>query len=217
MIIPKNIKAVIFDMDGLLIDSEPVWDEADKVILGKRGHKRTDEITLKILGTGNKQTIETYKEEFGITDSTEELMEERMISFYEILEEKLSLMEGAQELIKKFSAAGKKLAIATSGSHKEKIGWMLDHLEVTQYFSVIVTGQDIKQNKPAPDIFLKAAKELGYPPVEGLVLEDAPNGVRAGKAAGMRVFGVNKDPNIAKELKKMGADKVFSSLSEITI
>lgn len=217
MKIPSNIKAVIFDLDGLLIDSEPSWAEADKILLGKRGYVPTEEIFLKRLGTGIKQTIEIYKEEFGLTEDTQSLIDERLILFFEILEKNLALMTGARELIAELYSANMKLAIASSGPYENNIDGIVNKLEIKKHFSVILTGEDAKNAKPAPDIFYLAVERLGISSRESLVLEDAPNGVIAGKAAGMTVYGVNKDKNIAKELKKAGADEVFDSLSEITL
>lgn len=217
MKIPERIKAVIFDLDGLLIDSEPSWAEADKKLLGKRGYTPTDGLFVRRMGTGNKQTIEIYKNEFGINEQTQDLSDERLDLFYKYLESNLVLMDGAYDLIKKLFNDGKQLAIATSGSHKDKIDNIIKILGVESFFSVIITGQDIVNNKPAPDIFILAAKKLNVLPNECLVLEDAPNGVVAGKAARMVAYGVNKDSEIAQELKNAGADEVFSSLSEITV
>lgn len=217
MKIPDIIKTVIFDLDGLLINSEISWAEADKILLGKRGHTPTEELFVKRLGTGNKRTLEIYKEEFGMEDDLEKMTEERMELFYECLEKNLSLMDGAHDLITELFHKDKKLAIATSGSHRDKIEMILQKLKVDKFFSVVVTGQDVRHNKPAPDIFILAAEKLRNSPEESLVLEDAPNGVIAGKAAGMMVYAVNADKSIREELKRAGADQVFGSLSEITI
>jgi len=86
---------------------------------------------------------------------------------------------------------------------------------LSNYFSVIVSSDQVKKGKPYPDVYLFTAKLLFLEPNDCLVLEDTVNGVLAGKAAGMEVFGVNKDEKIKKELKNAGADKVFSSLLEI--
>ncbi len=217
MKIPKNINTVIFDLDGLLINSEISWAEADKILLGKRGHTPTEELFTKRLGTGNKRTLEIYKEEFGMEDDVDKMTGERMELFYECLEKSLSLMDGAHDLITELFRKDKKLAIATSGSHRDKIEMILQRLKIDKFFPVVVTGQDVRQNKPAPDIFLLASNKLKSLPEECLVLEDAPNGVIAGKAAGMMVYAVNADKSIREELKKAGADEVFSILSEITV
>lgn len=217
MKIPTNIKAVIFDLDGLLINSEIAWAAADKILLGKRGHTPTEELFTKRLGTGNIKTVEIYKEEFGIDEDTHKIAEERKVLFYEHLKNSLSLMEGAYELITQLYDKKYKLAIATSGSHRDKIEQILQMLKIASFFPVIVTGQDVEHNKPAPDIFLSAAKKLNVSSSESLVLEDAPNGVIAGKAAGMMVFAVNSDQSIREELKKAGADEIFKSLSELEV
>ncbi len=109
------------------------------------------------------------------------------------------------------------MAIATSGPHKKHLPLLLKKLKIASYFSAIVTAEDVKKAKPAPDLFLKAAEELDVNPADCLVLEDAPNGILAAKRAGMIGYGVNKNREVQKELKKAGADGVFSTLTEIKI
>ena len=212
-----NIKAVIFDMDGLLINSEPFWDKTDRELFQKRGYTVPSEVLVKRLGTGHKRTMEIIKEASGVTEDTDTLIKERLVIFYGLLEKNLVLMAGAKDLIYKLTKEGKKLTIATGGHSQEKVATLLRKMEIAQYFSVIVSGDDVARHKPFPDIFLLAAKNLQVEPGASLVLEDAPSGVQAGKAAGMTVYGVNKDVAIKERLKEAGADKVFTSLAEVDL
>jgi mannitol-1-/sugar-/sorbitol-6-/2-deoxyglucose-6-phosphatase len=216
-LITKNFKAVIFDLDGLIMDSEPLWTMADIQILSRRGHTLTDEIILKRLGTGMKGTIEIYKQEFKITEETDALIKERLIIFSKLLEEKLIAMDGLYYLLDQLSRLKIKLAIASGGPHKKNINKILQKLKIENYFPVIITGEDVVNHKPHPEAFLLAAEKLKINPSDCLVLEDAPNGITAARRAGMKSYGVNKDKKIQKELKVAGADKVFSSLAKIKL
>jgi HAD superfamily hydrolase (TIGR01509 family) len=213
----KNIKAAIFDFDGLIINSEPLWEMADMQILSKRGYTLTNKILLKRLGTGMKRTIEIYIEEFGIKEDANTLINERLEVILNLLEKDLVPMEGLYCLLDQFSRLKIKLAIASSGPFKKNVKKFLQKLKIEKYFSVVVTGEDVKNHKPHPEAFLLAARKLKINPADCLVLEDAPNGIVAAKGAGMKSYGVNKDKKIQEELKKAGANRVFSSLAEIKL
>lgn len=215
--IPSHIKAVIFDLDGLLIDSERFWDEADKVLLQKRGFTPTHELFLKRLGTGHLPTMQIYKDAFGMEESVESLSTDRLEIFYDILWKDLQLMEGAKELIENLKQADIALAIATGGHTQENLVRILKELNISSHFSFLVTGTEVQRQKPYPDIFLKAAEGLAIDPVDCLVFEDAPSGVKAAKAAGMMAWGVNKNAAAQKELEVVGADLVLHSLSEVHV
>ena len=211
----KDFKAVIFDFDGVIIDSEPIWDGTDAVFLAKRGAKYTKELKMRILGQGLGESIEIFKKEFGISGDTDELVKERRQIFYELALKDLKLIDDAKEFIEKISSF--KLAIATGGHKKEKVIEILSKFSLQNYFTVIVSSDEVENGKPHPDVFLHTAKILGVDPFDCLVLEESPNGVVAGKRAGMTVFGINKDDKIREDLKKAGADRVFESLTQISL
>lgn len=210
-----NFNAIIFDLDGLLLDSEPVWAKADIELLGKRGHVPTEELFITRMGTSNKRTMEIYKEQFGIEEDTQVLMDERLGIYARLLKDNLSLMDGAIELLKALSKTKIKLAIATNGSYKNSINLILQKLNIASFFLVVVTSEEVKNPKPFPDLFLLAANKLNVAPAKCLILEDTPSGIEAAKRAGMVVYGVNKNKEIQGKLKSSRADKVFSSLAEI--
>jgi len=215
--IPANTKAIIFDMDGLLIDSEPYWNKADEAFLEKYGISFTPEIIKKTLGMGQKEVMEYYQNGLGLEGDPQELIEERKELLYRFLLPDLQLMEGAEQLIERCFDDDYWLAIATAGHTQEKIKEILTKTNLQNYFPVLVSYEDVERGKPFPDIYLKAAEKLRLDPDKCLVLEDAPNGVKAGKEAGMNVFGINKDLKLQQALQEAGADQVISSLSEIVI
>lgn len=217
MIIPSYIKAVIFDMDGLMIDSEPFWAKADEVFLEGHEIPYTPEINLHIMGMGQREIIEYYKKEFGLTGETQELIAERKKLLYAFLLADVKLLEGVEVSIKALHKNAIPLAIATTGHTQEKTREILEKVGLETYFSIVVSGEDVKRGKPAPDIYVRTAELLGINTSVCLVFEDAPNGVKAAKAAGMVVYGVNKNEKIFNKLKEAGADEVFRSFKEVAV
>jgi HAD superfamily hydrolase (TIGR01509 family) len=211
-----NIKAIIFDLDGLVINSEVLWKLADEKMWAKRDCNVTSELFLKVLGTGLRKTVEIYKEEFRVKESTEALEKERVNLFSCLLGDKLEPMDGLYNLLERIPN-DICLAIGSGGPHKNNIEKILNKLKIKRYFRAIVTGEEVKKSKPDPEVFLLAAKKLKIKPADCLVLEDAPTGIVAAKRAGMMVYGVNKNKIVREELEKAGADKVFSNLGEVEI
>lgn len=210
-----GIKAVIFDLDGLLIDSEPVWDKAYKVLC--KVHKITPEnnIAQITLGMGLRECIEVYKKRLGLRGDTTKLLKEYRDIFYGLAlsDGNLRLLEGVRELLK--SCKNNQLAVATGGHTSKAAFDLLKKSQIDSFFEKVVSSDDVSKGKPDPEIYLFTASRISVNPRNCLVLEDAPNGVLAGKRAGMKVFGVNKDRKIKEDLEKSGADKVFSSLLEV--
>jgi len=217
MSIPSYITAAIFDMDGLMINSEPYWAMADKAFFEKYKKPYNSEINLHIMGRGQREIIEYYKKEFGFIGDTSALIIERKNLLYTFLFSNISLMEGVEDIIKFLYQHDIILAVATSGHTTEMAKKILEKVDLGKYFSVVISGDDVAKSKPAPDIYLKTAKILHVDPSECLVFEDASNGVRAGKAAAMTVYGINNGEEIYNKLKEAGADKVFKSMREIVL
>jgi HAD superfamily hydrolase (TIGR01509 family) len=210
------IKAVIFDLDGLLIDSEPFWHKSDALFLKKRGYIYTLELRKKVAGRGLRDVTELFKKEFGLlSGKIDDLTKERRRLFYGMFFKKAKLMEGASGFVKRLKSKKLPMAIATGGHSRKRIKEILKLFNLSNYFSVTVSSDQVKKGKPYPDVYLFTAKLLSLRPNECSVIEDTVNGVLAGKAAGMKVFGVNKEEKVKKELIKAGADKVFSNLLEI--
>lgn len=208
-------KAVIFDLDGLLIDSEQSWRKATAIFFKRHNKIYTDTISEKIMGMGLREITKFFKTTYGFTGNIDTLIEERRSLMYESLMNDLTLMSGSSEVITYLSSHHILMAIATSGHTKEKTKEIVKRLGIRSYFTVFVSGDDFEKAKPAPDMYLTSAKMLHIAPSDCLVFEDAPNGVLAGKAAGMTVYAVNKDELLQEKLRSVGADKVFSSLEEI--
>jgi HAD superfamily hydrolase (TIGR01509 family) len=213
----QNIRAGLFDFDGLIINSEPFWEKADEAILREQDKEYTLNARIHMLGKGLRESTEYFKQTFGLGKSVDELIEERSALMYNFLLPNAKLMDGVVELIYSFHKKGIVLAVVTGGHKKEKVVEILDSFGLDLYFPVVITREDVKRGKPAPDPFLKAASALGVKSEECLVLEDSPSGVVSGKAAGMVVYGVNGDREILEKLREAGADRVFGSLEEIHV
>lgn len=213
----SKVKAVIFDLDGLLIASENLWRKTDIELLRGQNINYDIKIRSRIRGLGQKEAIELYQKELGLKGNIQTLIKERRAIFYSLAKNRLKLLPGAEKFIKELFKKSYGLAIATGGHRKEKIKEILTQFNLGNYFSVLLSSDEVKHGKPAPDVYLATAARLGVKPLNCLVLEDAVNGVLAAKNAGMKVFGVNKDLEIRKKLKESGADKVFSSLQKIVV
>lgn len=217
MKIPSRIKAVIFDVDGLLIDSEPYWEQADGELFRSHGKKHTPEINKFIMGMRPVDIVQYFIEEYGFKTTADKLLEERLAHLYAFLLPNLRLMEGAGPLIQSLDRRGITMAIATSGHSNVRATEIAARLGLVNAIKVIVSGEDVTRGKPHPDVFLRAAALVNISPKHCLVFEDAPNGVLAGKAAGMYVIGVNKDEKIYNKLREAGANEVLYSLSEVQV
>lgn len=207
------IKAVIFDMDGLLIDTEPIWTLADQMFLAGYGKTYRPTDKSRFMGSGVREFIFFIKKKFSLFENEEKLLSERMGIFQNLVNENLKLMPGAVNLLLELSNNGYLLAMAT-GNTRQVMDLMTENLKVRKYFSVTVSNDEVPRGKPAPDIFIEAARRLDISPKECLVLEDAINGIIAAKAAGMKAIAVC-DQRYNKPESFTEADMVVGSLKEI--
>lgn len=179
------LKAVIFDMDGVLIDSEPVHLEANRRLMEKLSLKFDRDYYMQFIGSTTDYMWDKMKKDYGITLAPSELMKMSDEFVKEINgAEGYPVMEGASELIRRLHRTGLKLAVASS-SGMERIKDSLNKLQVTEEFDCVVSGLELRKPKPEPDIFLAAAEKLGVLPEECIVIEDSVNGMKAAKNANM--------------------------------
>lgn len=210
------IKAVIFDLDGLLIDSESAWDETYYIFLENHHVVDKPEVSGRMTGMGLREAVELMIDKMGLKGDLESLVSEYREMFYKkFFERKDVFFDGAVGLIKGLEKKGFKLAVATGGHAKEKCSQIIESMGLGKYFDVVVSSDDVRVGKPAPDVYLETVRQLGVQPLNCLVLEDSVNGILAAKDAGMRVYGVNSNKEIRKQLKNAGADRVYCSLSEV--
>lgn len=211
------LEAVIFDMDGVIVDTEPVYFRATKEFLGQFGHVLDKKYNEKFFGVSSYDAWTKMKEDFGIEEiSVEECIQGMEKIRDQIIEEEgFQAIPGTIPLIKELHAAGIPLAVASSSSLKD-IQSVIDFFEIGSCFLRIVSGSDECENsKPFPDVFLKASEKLHTAPEKCLVIEDSDNGALAAKRAGMKVIGFKNQQFGNQSLKD--ADLIVTSMKDINL
>lgn len=206
------IKAILFDLDGLMVDSEPHSIASWQAVLAKRGVQFDQSALDSVLGQRVVETASTAIRLFHLPERPEDLAQEKAEYQIAHLNGNVRPMPGLIELLDWVDQSGLKKAVASSGLRRY-IDAVLATTHVHDRFDVIISADDVINGKPAPDVFLAAARALNVPPENCLVLEDAPFGVQAAKAAGMTCFAVPNAHSHALDLSL--ADRVVASLSEV--
>lgn len=183
-LIENNADAVIFDMDGTLIDSMGIWSDIDKTFLSQRGLFVPDDLKAQIEGKSFHETAVLFKERFSLPESLEEIKQIWHAMAYERYARGMKLKEGAGEFLQVLGSIHKKTGIATSNS-RELTECCLRDIGVLSCFDTIVTANEVVNGKPRPDIYQKAAQNLGVEPSRCVVFEDTGAGIMAGNVAGM--------------------------------
>jgi HAD superfamily hydrolase (TIGR01509 family) len=210
----SSFRAVIFDLDGVLADSEPWWNEIDAQLLAEQGVTYRGEYHRNVLGVSYRLAVEFYKKAFGVSAPTEELMRRRGEIATEFFANRIGLFPSAKETLEKLRQMKLRLAVATS-SVSASARPFLDRHQLTPFFEIIVTGDEIERGKPAPDIYLRAAEKLGAAPDECLVIEDSLSGIFSAKAAKMSIAAIPDRRFVDPADYKKEADYLLKSLSEI--
>jgi HAD superfamily hydrolase (TIGR01509 family) len=180
-------RAIVFDMDGLLVDSEPLWFEVECELARRRGGVWTDELAHACIGQGLLHTLVTMQREFGFEmDPAKDGAE--LVDLFIARAGELALKPGAKELVA--LAFGKVPMAVASSSTRRLVHAVLERFDLPRALGAIVSGDDVARPKPDPEIFVLAAKRLGVAPRDCVVLEDSFAGVTAGRAAEMFVVAV---------------------------
>ena len=206
--------AVIFDMDGVIVDSEIHWKSLEGFFLKSLVPTWTDQDQGRIIGLSINDTYALLSGEYGLQKSREEFFALYQEIAREIYGQKAALIEGFHELLLLLKEKGVPLALASS-SRKNWIDLLLDRYELKRYFDVIVSAEDLPggQGKPSPAIYLHTAKLLGVPPEKCIVIEDSRNGVLSAKNAGMYCIGFRNGFNEEQDLS--GADTIVNGYKEL--
>jgi beta-phosphoglucomutase-like phosphatase (HAD superfamily) len=202
--------AVLFDMDGLMVDSEPLWFEVERDFARARGGDWTPELAHGCIGRGLANTLRVMGETFSFPVDAQRDAAAIVDSFVERVGE-LVLKAGCEELVERAEAARLPRAVASS-SARRLVEATLGRFGLVERFGALVTGDCVSRHKPAPDVFLAAASRLGVAPGACVVLEDSLAGVMAARAAGMRVIAVPE--GAATEAMASLADAVVTDLHE---
>jgi HAD superfamily hydrolase (TIGR01509 family) len=183
---PGQIEAVVFDMDGVLVDTEHLWDEVREELTAEWGGRYTPEAQQAMMGMSSKEWSRYLHEVVGLREPPDVITGEvvrRMLARYEV---DLPVVPGAVEAVRRLAAAGFRLAVASS-SNRELIDTVLSELGLTDVFEVTVSSEEVARGKPAPDVYLEAARRLGVEPRRCAAVEDSTSGIRSAHAAGMHV------------------------------
>lgn len=210
----SRISATIFDLDGVLADSESWWNQIDAQLLAEFGVTYRGEYHREVLGVSYRLALEFYKKAFGLSVATEEMMKRRGEIAAEFFTNRVGLFPGAKEVLEDLKKMNLRLGLATSsvgGSARP----FLERHNLTTLFDVIITGEEVAHGKPAPDIYLRAAEKLAVWPDVCLVVEDALSGIAAAKGANMRVAAIPDRRFVDPQEYDKEADYVLNDLSEI--
>ena len=209
-----KIKAVAFDMDGLMFDTEDVYTKAATALLARRGKIFTEELFCTVMGRTPRFTFELFKEIFGFPETWQELQRESEDLFLEFLDDGFSTMPGLYELLEHLERQNIPKGICTS-SVKRVASEVLRRKDFTKRFDFVLMAEDITQGKPDPEIYLKAAGRFGIEPSEMLVLEDSTAGCQAAHHAG--AFGIAVRAKHNAHCVFPEAKRVVSSLDDLQI
>lgn len=206
------LKAVIFDLDGVIADSMKLHFEAEKKTLLKYGISATTEELAA--HTGNKAIVKfsALLKKHGVKANPEDVFKVHMDESYDHIKANVAPVSGIIGLLKELHSVKLKLAVA-SGSPRVLVEYIIDKFRISKLFDVVLSADDVVKSKPAPEMFLKAAQRLKCRPEECVVIEDAPNGITAARAAGMKCLAITTTHK-KEELK--GADRIIASFDEIT-
>jgi HAD superfamily hydrolase (TIGR01509 family) len=208
------IEAVVFDLDGVLIQTEEIWDEVREAYVRERGGRYDDEAQRAMMGMSSLEWSAFIHDELGVPDRPEEISAEvvrRMAARYG---ERLPLVPGAVESVERLAARWP-LGLASS-SNRPLIDAVLDLAVLARFFRATVSSEEVPRGKPAPDVYLEAARRLGTPADRCVAIEDSHSGIRSARAAGMAVIAIPNPSYPPDEEALAAADVVVQGLEELT-
>jgi beta-phosphoglucomutase family hydrolase len=207
-------RAIIFDMDGTIIDSEPVHLKAYQAVLNGFGVSYTEKENREFLGRTDAIVSQALIARYKLDLSVPGLIEIKERKLKELLSQSATVRDGVLAVLRQASASHVPLAVASSAT-LATIEFVVDALAIRHYFQTVASGDEVEHGKPAPDVFLLAAERLHVKPAACLVIEDTANGIKAAKAAGMKCIAVPCDAT--KHEDHSQADLVLPSLSQFDV
>lgn len=207
----RHPRAVVLDLDGLLFNTEELYEHVGSQLLGRRGRELGAELLDAIMGRPAQAALQMMIDWHGLDETVERLAAESEELFQAILDKRLALMPGVVELLAALEKGGVPAAIATSSGRRFTTG-VLARFQLDRRFAFVLTAEDVVRGKPDPEIYLAAASRFGLEPAEVLVLEDSQNGCRAALAAGTIVIAVPSGHSRRHDFK--GAALVAETLGD---
>jgi HAD superfamily hydrolase (TIGR01509 family) len=208
------IETVIFDLDGVLLESEQVWDEARKQLTEELGGRWHDRAQRDMMGMSSIEWSRYMHDELAIELAPQAISDEVVLRLEQLYRERLPLLPGARETVERLAARWP-LAVASS-SNRPLIELVLELAGIADRFRAVVSSEEVPRGKPAPDVYLEAARRLGAEPTRCAAIEDSENGLVSARAAGMRVVAIPNRAFPPGDEALAAADIVLHSLAELT-
>jgi HAD superfamily hydrolase (TIGR01509 family) len=208
------IDGVVFDLDGLLLDSEQVWDAAREELAKERGGRWHPQAQRDMMGMSSPEWSRYMHDVIGLPETPEEISKEVVRRLEAHYRKDLPVIAGAQAAVERLAERWP-LGLASS-SNRELIDLALDLMGIAQHFRTTVSSEEVARGKPAPDVYLEAASRLGIDPHRAAAIEDSHNGIRSAKAAGMRVIAIPNRHFPPDEEALARADVVLNELAELS-
>jgi HAD superfamily hydrolase (TIGR01509 family) len=208
------IEAVVFDLDGVIVDSEHVWDEVRQQLAEERGGRWHEEASRDMMGMSSLEWSRYMHDVIGLAEPPEEINAEVVRRLVAVYHEELPLLDGAVEAVQALAARWP-LGLASS-SNRELIDLVLRVSGLERWFAATVSSEEVERGKPAPDVYLEAARRLNVAAERCAAVEDSENGIRSAKAAGMRVVAIPNPRYPPAEDALAAADVVLPSVAALT-
>jgi HAD superfamily hydrolase (TIGR01509 family) len=208
------IEAVVFDLDGVIVDSEHVWDAAREALAREQGGHWHENAQTDMMGMSSVEWSRYMHEVIGLRDPPEEISTEVVRRLEATYREELPLIAGAEEAVARLAERWP-LGVASS-SNRRIIDLVLELSGLDRFFGATVSSEEVERGKPSPDVYLEAVRRLGAGPEQAAAVEDSHNGILAAKAAGMRVVAIPNRRYPPREEVLSEADVVLEGISELT-
>jgi HAD superfamily hydrolase (TIGR01509 family) len=210
----SSIQAVVFDLDGVIVDSEHVWDAAREALSRERGGDWHEGAQQDMMGMSSVEWSRYMHERLGLKDPPEEISAEVVRRLQATYREELPLIDGATEAVARL--AGRWPLGLASSSNREIIDLVLELSGLDQFFEATVSSEEVQRGKPSPDVYLEAARRLGADPAGSAAVEDSRSGILSASAAGMRVVAIPNKRFPPDEEVLAAADVIIPSINELT-
>jgi HAD superfamily hydrolase (TIGR01509 family) len=210
----SSIQAVVFDLDGVIVDSEHVWDAAREALSRERGGGWHEGAQQDMMGMSSVEWSRYMHERLGLKDPPEEISAEVVRRLQATYREELPLIDGATEAVARL--AGRWPLGLASSSNREIIDLVLELSGLDRFFEATVSSEEVQRGKPSPDVYLEAARRLGANPAGSAAVEDSRSGILSASAAGMRVVAIPNKRFPPDEEALAAADVIIPSINELT-
>jgi HAD superfamily hydrolase (TIGR01509 family) len=208
------IEAVVFDLDGILVQSEELWDAARRELAEEHGIEWPDDATDAMMGMSSKEWSRYVHDEVGVPDSPEEINRKVLKKLVDRYRTDLPWIPGAREAVRRIGARWP-LGLATS-SNREIVDIVIEVGGFSDLIGVTVSSEEVERGKPAPDVYLEVMRQMGVEPGSTAAVEDSTNGLLSASAAGMRVIAIPNDAHPPADRGLAVADVVLDSIAELT-